>query len=330
MVKRFLILVLVVILASCNSQNYKFENQMFECLASSLAIAGIDLKKELYLFENHLIENGILKDNSGNSYYDIYKQIEFYNDVKCKFNYSFLDTIQSQLSDLDTINVMHLDCFDMNTAYKKSKQYLLDNALESLAENNILNPSTIAKTITNILSPKDFEQDYYKMTLLLLLANVQQNKDSDSLRKLPPIDENKEPKYIHQRDVVRIELTEDTNFVCFNFDKSKVSIDDLPAILKEFILNEKDDKSKPELKPVNIENIGECYQSNYLILLIAPREAYFKTFNAVQNQVFKAIELARNEMSVKYFKKEYAELDDTSKKAIEKLVPLKIKHESIE
>ena len=46
--------------------------------------------------------------------------------------------------------------------------------------------------------------------------------------------------------------------------------------------------------------------------------------NDVQNQIYKAIYLARNEMAIKYFKKEFDELDDSKKKAIEELVPLKI------
>jgi len=127
------------------------------------------------------------------------------------------------------------------------------------------------------------------------------------------------------RNVLRLHVTEDTNFVYFNFDKSKISIDDLAITLKEFIINEKFDTLKPELELVNIENIGNCYQSKYLILLLVDRNAKYKTFTLVQNQIFKAINLARNEMAIKHFEKKYEELNDVEKKAIEKLVPLKIK-----
>ena len=325
--KNRLFLMLLLALIGCSNQEYKFEKQLFEGLASSLESEGLDIRKELYLFENQLIENGILKDNSGNSYYDICKQIEFYNDINCSFDYSFLDTITIRWYS-DFLNFMknketYLRNFEINgnsKAYKKSKQYTLSLALDSLVGD--VYPRTVARVITSILSPKDFEQDYYKMMLLLMIVMQQENKNSDSLRILPPIDENK-GKYIKQRNVLHVKIIEDTNFVYFN--DSKISIDDLAIMLKEFMLNEKSDPLKPELELVNIENIGDCYRSKYLILLLTDKNAKYKTFNTVQNQIFKAINLARNEMAIKHFEKEYEELNDIEKEAIEKLVPLKIK-----
>jgi len=75
---------------------------------------------------------------------------------------------------------------------------------------------------------------------------------------------------------------------------------------------------------VNIENIGDCYKSKYVIALSYNKDVKYKTFNTVQNQIFKAIHSARNEMAIKYFKKEYDKLDDFEKKAINELVPRRI------
>jgi hypothetical protein len=98
----------------------------------------------------------------------------------------------------------------------------------------------------------------------------------------------------------------------------------LPQLTKDYILSDKSDTLKPELRLTDIENIGECYQSKLIISISNDKETKYDTYIKVQNQLLNAYELARNDMSKKYFNKLFNDLTDSEKKAIKELVPLRI------
>ncbi len=213
-------LILIFILTSCNGQDYKVEKQLFECLVTSAKAVGIDLKKELTDFENNLIVNKVLKDKSGESYYQIYKQIEKEGDINFSFNYSLLDTIMLH-SDTIGLHEIQTDCSEyfskiLNSKdYKNSKLYSLNLAMDAIKETGDINVTTIASTITDVLSPKDFEQDYYKMTVMLTLIATQ-DVTSGLTRRLPPLPENEVKPFAKERNLVCIHVTNDSDSVFFN------------------------------------------------------------------------------------------------------------------
>jgi len=315
-----------MILTSCRGQDYKIENQLLKCLVSSANTFGIDLKKEFNEFENYLVDNKVLKDKSGDSYYQIYKQIEKDGDISFSFNYSLLDTIRLH-SDSTGLQGIQTDCSNyfekiLNSKdYKKSKLYTLNLAMDSIKKTGNINVSEIAKTITRILTPKDFEQDYYKMTAMLTLIATQ-DVSSGLVRRLPPAPENIEKPSIKERNIVHIHVTNDSDSVFFN--SRAISINDLPQLTKDYILSDKSDTLKPELRFTEIENIGECYQSKLIISISNDKDTKYDTYIKVQNQLLKAYELARNDMSKKYFNRQFDVLTDSEKKAIKELVPLRI------
>lgn len=324
--RNILTLTFILILTSCHGQDYKIENQLLECLVSSAKTFGIDLKKEFNEFENYLVDSKVLKDKSGDSYYQIYKQIEKDGDVSFSFNYSLLDTIRLH-SDSTDLQGIQTDCSNyfeniLNSKdYKKSKLYKLNLAMDSIKKAGNINVSEIAKTITKVLTPKDFEQDYYKMTVMLTLIATQ-DVSSGLVRRLPPAPENIEKPSIKERNIVHIHVTNDSDSVFFN--SRAISIKDLPQLTKDYILSDKYDTLKPELRFTDVENIGECYQSKLIISLSNDKKTKYDTYIKVQDQLLKAYELARNDMSKKYFNKQFNDLTDSEKKAIKELVPLRI------
>jgi len=324
--RNLLTITFILILTSCNGQDYKIEKQLLECQVSSAKTFGVDLKKEFNEFESYLIDSKILKDKRGDSYYQIYKQIEKEGDANFYFNYSLLDTIRlhSNSTGLQGIQTECSDYFEkiLNSKdYKKSKLYTLNLAMDSIKKAGDINVSEIAKTITKVLTPKDFEQDYYKMTLMLTLVATQE-VSSGLVRRLPPAPEDVDKTSIKERNLVHIHVTNNSDSVFFN--SRAISTYDLPQLTKDYILSDKSDTLKPELRFTNIENIGECYQSELIISLSNDKETKYDTYIKVQNQLLKAYELARNDMSKKYFKRQFNDLTDSEKKAIKELVPLRI------
>lgn len=320
-------LILTLLFTSCNGTNYKIEKQLFDCLVSSAKTVGVDLNKELKAFENHLIDCDVLKDRSGESYFQIYKQIEKENNINFSFSYSLLDTISFH-SNSKNLKEIQLDCSDnfekiLNSEdYKKSKLYELNIILDSERESGRISASEIASTITNFLTPADFDQNYYKMTLMLTLV-ASQDIQTGLEKRLLPLPKNDGRTQIKERNIVNIHVTENPDSVLFN--NRMIAIKKLSEMTKGFILSNKTDTLKPELRHINIQNIGDCYQSKLIISLSNEKKTKYETYVKVQNQLLKAYELARNDVSMKYFKKQFSALSNSEKKAIKELIPSRIR-----
>ncbi len=241
-------------------------------------------------------------------------------------SYSLFDTIRSH-SDSEGLQSLQTDCANYfkeilsSEDYKKTKLYTLNIAMDSIKKTGDFHVSKVAKIITTVLSPEDLEQDYYKMMIIMNLVSFQ-DAVSDFERISSPETENSDKPLINDRNLVHIHVTNVSDSVSFN--ERMVAISDLSELTKGYILSDKSNPLKPELELVEIENIGACYQSKLIISLLNDKDAKYATYVNVQNQLFKAYELARDDMSKKYFNKQLNELTDVERKAIDELIPLRI------
>lgn len=322
--KSLLILIVVVIFTFGCRQSYVIEKKLYDCIETSMRDSGIDLERELYDFEQYLIENGILKDRSGVSYYQIYKKIEKDRDMLFSFNYSLHDSISLHADESKLSNVP-IDCFDKiltGKKYEESKLFKLENVMGSLITLGVFDVSNISNTITTILSAPDFEQSYYRMRVLLMLAAVNEYKTLISEQLLYDSDMIKFTEPIKERNKLRIKVTTDDNSVYLN--DQKIAISDLTDLVKDYIIHDGSDPTKPELEILTIDGVGEFYQSQLVIILISDRNVKYKVYIEVQDQLLEAYNIVRNDMSEKYFGKSYDELMDEEIDIIKNLVPVNI------
>lgn len=322
----FLTIAFSLIFFSCQTQKFKIEKQLFECLVSSAKTAGIDLKKELTDFENNLIASKVLKDKSGESYYQIYKQIEKEGDINFYFNYSLLDTISFHSSSND-LEDFQKDCSEYfekiisSKDYKKSKLYTLNHAMDSMQIAGNFNISEIAKIITRVLAPKDFDQDYYKMTTLLLLTTLQEI-DLGLMLKPLMVSDNKEIESIDDRNLLLVSITSDNDSVMLN--NSKVSIEDLTDIVITYLISDPEDTTMPEIIPVHIDLIGNCFQSKLVILLQLERNTSYNTFIKVHNKLTDAYMKVRDQKAMEFFELGFDKLSTEQQNSIKEMIPMRI------
>lgn len=313
-------------LHSCSSQDYSIETKHFDCLVKSSNELGIDLKHELLAFEKHLIEMGVLADESGESYRHIYEEIEKTGDINFKFQYSFLDSIKNQLDTIEFIEI-NANCnkteekLEKTKKYKKSKIYQLKVAMDSIQSSGNIDISFIAAVILKVLDSEDFEHDYYKMTALLLLATTQ-DTDSGITRNLPPISEAEQATSIKSRNLLSVQISTDNDSIMLN--ENKVNIDDLSKIVKAYILSDSTNLEMPELTLVNIDLIGKTYQSRLVISMSNEKGTSYDTYIRVQNQLVEGYTKARNEKAHEYFNSEFENLSSVQQSAIKELIPLRI------
>lgn len=309
----------------CFGQDYSIESKHFDCFVKTATELGIDLKKELSDFEKYLINTGVLADKSGESYYKIYEIIKETGNIDFVFQYSLFDSIKSNLdnnefSDLNSDWLRVIEKSQETESFKRSKLFQLKIGIDSINDIDNNNLREIAVVILRILSPKDFEHNYYKLTTLLMLTTAQ-DKDLGLIRILPP-PENNEKLSIDKRNTLFVYVTTDNDSVKLN--NKKVSIEDLTEIVERYIISDSKDTTMPELIPKHIDLIGDCFQSRLTILLQNDRETKYYTYKSVQDKLNDAFIKARNDKAMEFFKLEFDKLSIEQQNSIRKLVPLRI------
>jgi hypothetical protein len=157
-----LYILILSVFSSCNKYSERIEYKIFECNYKSLPNNGASFKNVINEFENHLIEQKVLKDNSGESYLSIYQNIA----IGEKFNFipsdDFFDMLKSfKDSQFKKINDCEKELYKTDE-YKLSKVYKIKTKMDSIKDSGKLTVESIAIGMLTILNEKDFELDYYK------------------------------------------------------------------------------------------------------------------------------------------------------------------------
>ena len=167
---RGLILVglILFLLSGCKPKEdkYKLENEMLSCAYSYFEEEGIDLKLKLDSVENILIDNNLLKDDTGLSY------IDFLNEFSKKGILIFtpeindeLDTIEKIPSDVLFDNFCFADfSFEEIQESELSKFFSITMALK---EDPDVKPAKVAEYVVKVFNEDDFNQEFYQRAILL-------------------------------------------------------------------------------------------------------------------------------------------------------------------
>lgn len=322
-------LILVVFTLICSSvfpQSYSIETSYWNCLVNTSQEFGLDLEKELRNYEDYLIENRVLVNSTGQSYYNLYQKMLTEGEINFDLNYSWIDTLKmhSNTSDIPAILPDCLDLIDgedIANLYKNSKFYMLDSAIHSFEMKSSINVNDIVGAFCETLTPIDLEHNYYKMISLFGLASILEI-DSGIPVKLPNVGSEGAGSEVGSRNILVVYATTDNDSVFVN--NQKVLISELSDLVHKYIISDANDDLMPELELVNNEYLGEVYQSMLIVYLQNDRETLYQTYVNVHDQIVDAYDIARNEKANDYFELNYNELSTLQKKIINDIVPMRI------
>ncbi len=177
--RQFLVfcIILTIFLFSCKEPTDRIEIDLHECLMSSISLNETHtLKKALKGYENHLISKGILKSSQSISYFHMYRKIASGNSINLKNDFNFSNKIDflSKENNQEIMDCLE-DLYDTKR-YLNSKVYKIEKGLEDLQERGVLLTSqVIAQNIVSVISPDDFELDYYKLNTIMFIENHNKN-----------------------------------------------------------------------------------------------------------------------------------------------------------
>ena len=163
------------------------------------------------------------------------------------------------------------------------------------------------------------------MLLIFFLITTSMDTDKGLARRLPPPvpkDQKSEDVDIKKRNLLAILINSNNQILCGD---QFIDIKQLKDRVKEFIDNPYNDEHKPEKIEVDVPFFGkQMVTKNHIISLMNDRGTEYQAYIDIQNELAKAYNELRNDVSQKKFGKAFADLDDDQQKAVQMIYPQKI------
>nr|WP_295705824.1 hypothetical protein [uncultured Lacinutrix sp.] len=165
-VKSIFCIIILIINSSCFSQNNRIENKLMECYYQSFQDNGIEIKKLIHDYENLLINEGFLKDNSAKSYITFLQNFSNQN----IYTPSKFFCVESQnIKKLNEVN--YLECRKLVLEdFKHTNTSKLESIEKAVINNS--NPQNVVKDMLKVLTKEDFEIEYYKRQAFLVFCLI--------------------------------------------------------------------------------------------------------------------------------------------------------------
>ena len=161
------------------------------------------------------------------------------------------------------------------------------------------------------------------LLLIFFLVTTTMDTDSGITRRLPPPVEDPEMDVkVKERNIMNVMINK--------YDKMLVNnkpgdLTTLKEMTKQFITPNPNDEKAPETEVKEIELLGNVMMSKGVVSLKNDRGTSYLMYISVQNELARAFNEMKDEMSMKYFGQHYADLTDQGKiDAINKAVPVRI------
>lgn len=161
--------------------------------------------------------------------------------------------------------------------------------------------------------------------LIFFLVTTSMDTDSGLARRLPPPPEDDQQEAeidVKERNVLKVRINAAGNLLCGD---DFIEIAQLCDRAKEFIKNEDNRPSLPEKHVKNIPLLGQCVITDkHVISVQTDRGTSYNIYFQVQNELIRAYNELRDELSRAKFGKLYAALNDEQQAAIREYYPQKI------
>ena len=163
------------------------------------------------------------------------------------------------------------------------------------------------------------------MLLIFFLITTSMDTDKGLARRLPPPvpkDQKKQDVDINKRNLLVVLINSNNEILCGD---QFVDIKQLKDKVKEFIDNPYNDANKPEKVEEDVPFFGKIMTAKkHVISLQNDRGTEYQAYISVQNELAKAYNELRDDLSNKKFGMAFAELDEEQQKAVQQVYPQKI------
>lgn len=161
--------------------------------------------------------------------------------------------------------------------------------------------------------------------LIFFLVTTSMDTDSGLARRLPPPPEDEQNEAqidVKERNVLMVKVNAAGQLMCGG---DFIEIDQLCDRVKDFVKNENNSPNLPEKHAKNIPLLGVCAVTDkHVVSVQTDRGTSYNVYFQVQNELVRAYNELRDELSKAKFGKLYGALDDEHQAAIREYYPQKI------
>jgi len=281
MKKVFIILILIF---SCKPKidNRNIDIIYNECYNNSVTVNGKPISFYRNQYENILIRNNVMKDNSPKSYFELYNILSEYEYIDINSNYVFKDSIKN-------MNVVDISkCIPLIKDKIEYKKSIFNNIIkEIITENGNVKSEIDYEKFTTLINQESFEYDYFKEIVLKLIKPYSFKTENNIGIKIKFF-ENNFPKGL------KFEFKNGTLY-CNN---KKIKNSEIFKLSKKQIENEK---------------------SNSFFSIKSEKTTSFLNFIKIRNEISKASEFTKDKKAFEKYKKSYYKLEIKEKNIIDSL-----------
>ncbi len=166
------------------------------------------------------------------------------------------------------------------------------------------------------------------LLLIFFLVATTMNTDTGLVRMLPPMPEDEQQQEdikVKERNLLLVFVSGSGNIMAGG---EQIDIRQLKDKTKEFILNPYDDENLPEKENKDFElpdgSVWTYPVSSGVVSLQNTRETSYDIYIMVQNELTRAFNEVRDEVSNRKFGKAYMDLPTEQRDVVTKAIPLKI------
>jgi biopolymer transport protein ExbD len=159
------------------------------------------------------------------------------------------------------------------------------------------------------------------LLLIFFLVATTMNVDSGISRTLPPWVENPDVPDVKERNIMEVKVDMASRIMA---QGKVIQLWELKDMAKDFLQNRNNDEDLPEKENKQIDLIGTFPVSKGIISLQNDRGTSYEAYMQVQNELARALNEVRDEVSVEYFGEPFLKLDKTRQDAVLDAVPTAI------
>ncbi|WP_298510228.1 hypothetical protein [uncultured Kordia sp.] len=287
------------------TEKYEKETIAMNCFRNGFKDNGAKLENLIQKAETLLIEKKLLKDGSGESYLNVFKNLEILKSSET-VSLGVADFIlNTMVKAKDFSFEKYKSCVSemMNeTGFKETRINKNTEFLKSIIKNKGTSSiSEIGNEISKMFTAEDFTHEYYKFLMITTIDNyyikpIIQEVDIDELHLAKEIE-----------NVLQKDLTVATNLQIVTKGKStlkvnneEVSIDELKEVLKKHY---------------------QTHTFNSSVSLNVSGETMMSTVADIKEVISDALHAVRNEFALKKYKKPFDELTEKQQQKIKKMYP---------
>lgn len=175
------ICILVFFNSSCKKQTFQVDDIIVQCYDSKYQEEGYDIKTIIEDYEKLLVKDGVLKDDSGKSYLQVYQKIASDKDFRIKST-TFQEFDPWNKADKQIAMAVFMCEYDMIESAKEKDPKWLRIFSNYESPESVENPDLIYQAMVESLSENELNSYYFRLKMFHLFDMVNSKWGNRSLK----------------------------------------------------------------------------------------------------------------------------------------------------